>query len=141
MAKRPVFCYTVFRSDRASVNKTRGGGVLIALSSRVRSHKHRYDLEYCDECVWIEIPTLDGLNLLIGNHYFPPDVKPENITNYFRFLENCLDTHNFRAIMVGDINALSECPHTHSSSSTVFDLETYFYQLQRLQSCKRGAAA
>jgi hypothetical protein len=78
-------CYTVLRSDRASVNKTRGGGVLIALSSRVRSYKRRYDLEYCDERVRVEIPTLDGFNLLIGNHYFPPDAKPENIANYFRF--------------------------------------------------------
>jgi hypothetical protein len=42
--------------------------------------------------------------LLIGNHYFPPDTKPEIITNYFRFLENKLDTHNFRAIIVGNFN-------------------------------------
>jgi hypothetical protein len=78
-------CCTVFRFDRASVNKTHGGGVLIALSSTVRSYKCRYDLEYCDECVWVEISTLDGLNLLIGNHYFPPDSKPENIADYFCF--------------------------------------------------------
>jgi hypothetical protein len=65
------------------VNKTRGGGVLIALSSEVRSHKRRFDLEFCDEYVWVEIPTFDGLNLLIGNHYFPPDTKPEIIANYF----------------------------------------------------------
>jgi hypothetical protein len=90
--------YTVFRSDRASVNTTRGGEVLIALSSRVRSYKRRYDLEFYDECVWVEIPTLDSLNLLIGNHYFPPDTKPGNIVSYFRFLENNLDTHNFRVI-------------------------------------------
>jgi hypothetical protein len=43
--------------------------------------------------------------LLIGNHYFPPDAKPENIFKYLRFLENYLDTYNFRVIMVGDINA------------------------------------
>jgi hypothetical protein len=43
--------------------------------------------------------------LLIGNNYFPPDSKPENIANYFRFLENYLDTHNFRVIMVGNFNA------------------------------------
>jgi hypothetical protein len=77
--------YTVFRSDRASVNKTCGGGVLIALSSGVRSYKRRYDLEFYDECVCVEIPTSDGLNLLIGNYYFPPDTKPENIVSYFHF--------------------------------------------------------
>jgi hypothetical protein len=51
----------VFRSDRASVNKTSGGRVLIALSSRVRSCKRRQDLESCDECAWVEIPTFEGL--------------------------------------------------------------------------------
>jgi hypothetical protein len=86
----------VFRSDRASSNKTRGSGAVIALRCKVRSYKRNYDLESCDECVWVEIPTSDGLNLLIGNHYFPPDAKPENIAKYFRFLENNLDTHNFR---------------------------------------------
>jgi hypothetical protein len=85
-----------------SVNRIRGGGVLIALSPKVRSHKRRFNLEFCDECVWVEIPTYDGLNLLIGNHYFPPDTKPEIIANYFRFLENKIDTHNFRVIVVGD---------------------------------------
>jgi hypothetical protein len=33
-----------------------------------------------------------------------PDAKPENIANFFRFLENCLETHNFLVIMVGDFN-------------------------------------
>jgi hypothetical protein len=64
--------YAVFRSDRVCTNKTRGGGVVIALSPRVRSCKLRCDLESFGECVWVEIPTYDGLNLLIGNHYFPP---------------------------------------------------------------------
>jgi hypothetical protein len=43
--------------------------------------------------------------LLIGNHYFSPDVKPDTIANYFRSLENKLDTHNFRVIIIGDFNA------------------------------------
>jgi hypothetical protein len=80
--------YTVFRSDRVCTNKTRGGGLLTALFPRVRSCKRRCDLESFDEYIWAEIPAYDGLNLLIGNHYFPPDSKPEAVTNYFRFLEN-----------------------------------------------------
>jgi hypothetical protein len=67
--------------------------------------RYRHDLEYCNECVWVEIHTLNSFNLLIGNHYFPPDAKPENIAQYFRILENYLDTHNFHVIMVGDFNA------------------------------------
>lgn len=80
--------YTVLRSDRMSANKTRGGGVLTALSSKIRSFKRRCDLESYNECVWVEIPTLDNQNLLIGNHYFPPDTKPEVIANYFRSSED-----------------------------------------------------
>jgi hypothetical protein len=75
--------YTVFCSDRVSNTKTRGGGVLTVLSSKIRTCKRRHDLEFYDECVWVEIPTLDNFNLLIVNHYFPPDTKPEIITNYF----------------------------------------------------------
>jgi hypothetical protein len=62
-------------------------GIFIALSSRVRSCKGRHDLESCDECVWVEIPTPNCLNLLIGNHYFPPNIKLEITANYFNFLE------------------------------------------------------
>jgi hypothetical protein len=51
------------------------------------------------ECVWVEIPTLDG------NHYSSPDAKPHNIASYFCTLEDKLDTHNFRVIIVGDFNA------------------------------------
>jgi hypothetical protein len=75
------------------------------LSFGSRYIKHRKDLEFCEECVWVEIPTLDGFNLLIGNHYFSPDCKPENTARYFRFLEGNLDAHNFRVIIVGDFNA------------------------------------
>jgi hypothetical protein len=56
--------------------------------------------------LWAEIPTFDGLNLLIGNHYFPPDNKPEIVANYFRFLEKKLDRHYFHVIIFGDFNTL-----------------------------------
>jgi hypothetical protein len=46
-------CYTLFRSDRASANKTRGRGVLIFLSSRVGFCKRMYDTESCKERVEI----------------------------------------------------------------------------------------
>jgi hypothetical protein len=54
---------------------------------------------------YYEIPTADGINILIGNHYFPPDTKPEVITDYFRHLENTLDSNNTRVILLGDFNA------------------------------------
>jgi hypothetical protein len=81
-----VFSFIVwYFYHRVCTNNTRGGGVLTALFPRVRSCKSRCDLESFDECVRVEIPTYDGLNLLIGNHYFPPDTKPEVITKTFAF--------------------------------------------------------
>jgi hypothetical protein len=43
--------------------------------------------------------------MLIGNHYFSPDTKPEVITHYLHHLEITLDTNNTRIILLGDFNA------------------------------------
>ncbi|PNF33451.1 hypothetical protein B7P43_G03353 [Cryptotermes secundus] len=59
-----------FRSDRASVSKTRGGGVLTALSSRIRSCKRRYDLESCDS-VDSALAALNALFKMPWNMQFP----------------------------------------------------------------------
>jgi hypothetical protein len=74
--------FTIFRSDRFSSTKSRGGGVLIAVSSRVRTSKGRY-LQFDGECVGVEISTQNGRSLLIGNHYSPP---PPTILNRNTFL-------------------------------------------------------
>jgi hypothetical protein len=42
--------------------------------------------------------------LLIGNHYFAPDIKVDIINNYFNFLENSLDTLNYWVLLLGDFN-------------------------------------
>jgi hypothetical protein len=44
--------------------------------------------------------TYDCLNLLVGNHYVPPDTNPKAITEDFCFLENQLDTQHFRVILI-----------------------------------------
>jgi hypothetical protein len=55
-------------------------------------------------CVWVELVSSYGENLLIGNHYFPPDASPNTVLNHFSFLENKLDTKNYRVILMGDFN-------------------------------------
>jgi hypothetical protein len=99
-----ISCNTVSCYETVSAYKTCDDRVLIALTSRVRSCKCKCYLESCDECVWLEIPILDTLNLLTANHYFPLDTKPEVIINYFRFLENKSDTQNFWVNMSADFN-------------------------------------
>jgi hypothetical protein len=96
--------YTIFHSDRVSSSKSRDGGVLTAVSSRVRSFKRRYDLQFYEECVWVEISTQNGRSLLIGNHYFPPDIKLELMSKYLCSLDKTLDTRNHYVILIGDFS-------------------------------------
>jgi hypothetical protein len=69
------------------------------------SCRRRYDLELCSEYVGAEILAVDGINVLIANHYFSPDTKQEVITDCFCHLENTLDTNNTRVILLGDLSA------------------------------------
>ena len=71
--------FIVFRSDRIHATKKRGGGVLMAVSPKFNACKRRHDLQFLDECVWVEFPTHNGPNLLNGKHYFSPDVKTDNV--------------------------------------------------------------
>jgi hypothetical protein len=87
-----------------SISKSRGGGILVAVFSKSRACKRRHDLQYYDECVWVEIPTQNGLSLLVGNHYFPPVTKTDSILQYYSFLENNLDTQNHNVLLLGDFN-------------------------------------
>jgi hypothetical protein len=52
----------------------------------------------------VEITATDGRNMLIGNHYFFPDIKVDIIKNYFRFVENILDVSNDSVILRGNFN-------------------------------------
>jgi exonuclease III len=97
--------YTAYRYDQQHTNKARGGGLLTAITASLGSCSRRYDLELCSECVRVEIPTADDINMLSGNHYFSSDTKPEVIIGYFRHLENNLDTNNTSVVLLGDFNA------------------------------------
>jgi hypothetical protein len=66
---------------RVSTCKTGGGGALMAFPASLGSCRCRYELEHCSESVWVEFPPANGPNLLIGNHYFPPDVRPQAIAD------------------------------------------------------------
>jgi hypothetical protein len=96
--------YLVYSADRVSAAKSRGGCSLIAISNSVSGVVRRADLELVEECVWIEMSTTDGYNLLIGNHYFAPDTSVDTIKRYFCSLEYILDTYNFRVLLVGNFN-------------------------------------
>jgi hypothetical protein len=56
-----------------------GGGALTVVPTRLCSSMRRYmyGLALCFESVWVEIPTVDGINLPTGNHCFSPDTTAE----------------------------------------------------------------
>jgi hypothetical protein len=78
----------MLRADRDYTNSsaTRGGGALIAVSILLHGVKRRLNLEIINECVWIEIPTKDNYNLLLGNHYIAPYCNVKIIEKYLNFL-------------------------------------------------------
>jgi hypothetical protein len=90
-----IFPPKTYRSDRDCRDKLHGRGVLITISDTVFWAKCRPDLEFFHESVWVEITLFDDRDLLIGNHYFAPDIKVDMIDNYFKCLENNLDTLNY----------------------------------------------
>jgi hypothetical protein len=104
--------FHIFPSDRVSSKKSRDGGVLIAVSSKFRACKRRYDLQFYDECVWVEIPTQNGRNLLIDNHNFSPDTKPDIISQYFLSLEQNLDTQNHKSSAKGEYSKANKSTKT-----------------------------
>jgi hypothetical protein len=79
--------------------------------------------------------------MLTGNHYFPPDTKPEVITEYFHRLENTLDTNNTSIILLGDFNApgfnwesgtpLLKCHYYSKLKGDAIYSSTYFLGLRQ----------
>jgi hypothetical protein len=99
--------YTIYISDRDCHDKLRCGGVLTAVTDTIFGVKRRPDLDFFFNLVWVEFTLSDGRNLLVGNHYFAPDIKVDIINNYFYFLEKSLDILNYRVLLFGDFNVPS----------------------------------
>jgi hypothetical protein len=71
------------------------------------------------ECVWIEIPIPGGFNLLVSNHYFPPNMDNKVIENYFNSFQNKPNAQSFRVVLFGDFNVpgydwVSGLPHANT---------------------------
>lgn len=73
--------YTVFRNDRNQINsaKSRGGGVLIAVSTRLSCSIDPSPICETLEQLWIRIKTPER-NIIVGVLYLPPNRK-----------SNCMD--------------------------------------------------
>jgi hypothetical protein len=86
--------HTVYQSDHVSTCKTHGdGGALIAFPVGAGM-------------TWnIALFVSGSSSPLPMAPICSPDVRPQAIADYFRHLENTLDTNSFRIILLGDFNA------------------------------------
>ncbi|CAN8009974.1 unnamed protein product [Ixodes pacificus] len=61
-------------------------------------------LETYAECVWVEIPTSDGFNFLVGNYYFPPLFDDVEFVEHFETVQKKVDFSKFRVLIYGNFN-------------------------------------
>ena len=101
--------YTVYRKDRDSIRsgKSRGGGVLIAVSNRLTSSRCTVRVDDDIEQLWINV-NRDGRKIHIGVAYVPPDLAGE-VTVIGRLINSIEAVVNSSAMsdvhmMFGDFN-------------------------------------
>ena len=99
--------YPVYRTYRMSVETTGGRSTWNAVSDSVSGAPRTTVTELAEECVWVEIPSSDGLNLLIGNEYFAPDTTADTLKRLFWLHTAHINTHNSRVLLLGDLNVTS----------------------------------
>lgn len=116
--------YSVFRTDRSALNsdKGRGGGVLIAVSSRISCSVDSAPVSNQLEQLWVKI-VLPRNNVSIGVIYLPPD-KKNDIDTIQRHIESIGAVHshlheNDMAMLFGDYN-LSDVHWTSDANDNVF---------------------
>jgi hypothetical protein len=85
-----------------SVEKTSGGGTLIAISDGVSAFIRKNDLELAEECVCVETPWSDDFNSRNGYGNDTPDTTVDTFGWYFGCQEHVFDIHNFRVLLLGD---------------------------------------
>ena len=90
-----------------SAETTGGRSTLTAVSDTVSGAPRRTVQELAEECVWVEIPSSDGLNLLTGNDCLAPDTTADTLKRYFGYTQRALHTHNSRVLLLADINVAS----------------------------------
>ncbi|XP_062703532.1 uncharacterized protein LOC134285984 [Aedes albopictus] len=101
--------YTVYRTDRSRLNsrKTRGGGVLVAVSSSLQFCIDPSPVSNRLEQLWVKV-HLDGFDVSVGVLYLPPDYKNDLflIQQHLESIDSImsgLSQHDY-ALLFGDYN-------------------------------------
>ena len=99
--------YTVIRRDRqyAELDVLRGGGVLIATLNKLKFSLIETPIvkEYDD--LWIRLLLADGIKLVVGCVYLPPNSSLESYQSFCSTCESLRNTYeNHRFLIYGDFN-------------------------------------
>ena len=101
--------YTVFRNDRSPLtsSKTRGGGVLIAVSTNLNSRIDPAFIHNTVEQLWVIVETPCN-DISVGVIYLPPDRKSDTrlVQQHIDSIESVLSRGNrqTQALLFGDYN-------------------------------------
>lgn len=76
--------FIVERSDRNDINKSRGGGCLIAYKSHFSANRmHEWEKQLPFENVWLKLKQKSNKRLLINVSYISPKAPHEHYIKYF----------------------------------------------------------
>ena len=98
--------YNIFRSDRSPLYKSRGGGVLIAISKELKCEQIKVSDTSSIEIdqIFIRI-LLPNSELVLGAFYVPPSSDLSCYEDHVNSLQECkLEFPNSNYIIIGDYN-------------------------------------
>ena len=93
--------YTMFRKDRDSNEKTRGGGVILYCRDELGAVRELEDEENKSETIWSKFLDKDGDDIYVGLAYRSPTASQEETKSLF---EQISHYSNHRTIVMGDFN-------------------------------------
>lgn len=99
------FNYTVYRCDRSAHNSNfgRGGGVLIAINSNLKSKVLKVSFN-CVEHIFVLL-QLSNINFIIGCVYIPPRSHITVFENFFSAINELINSNpTAKLILLGDFN-------------------------------------
>ena len=92
--------YKIFRRDRDSVVKSRGGGLLIYVQDNINVIEISESLSFNIECLWIKVLG-EHKNLNFGLYYRPPNSNESDDLEMFNSIRKLMDLDG---IVIGDFN-------------------------------------
>ena len=125
--------YNLYRRDRPGT--TRGGGVLVAIKTDIKSNC-RNDLEFNCEFVVCEIYPSNCTKVIVCGFYRPPSTKLEYLLEFNKLL-SVINQEPFPLVICGDFNLPEinwDYQLTHGSHTQGWKFNDFFDFFEKLKS-------